>query len=266
MEIRLLGAHNLESRGTRHTCLLIDGVLGIDAGSVASALTRDEQRRVAALLLTHRHFDHLRDIPTVGLATLGEPTPVDLYGLPETLSALHAHIFNGDLYPDLTQGLNGGPAKFTLRPIEPSVALTVLGYQVKPVPMRHGEAPSVGYIVRSPSGGCVAYTGDTNGDLLPLLQDPLAPGVLFVDVTFPDRLAWRAEVSAHLTPSSLRDRLLAAREAGARLPRVVPVHVDLETASEVALELAAVGAELGMDLTPGREDTTLVEGQGADAA
>ena len=260
MQIRLLGAHNLESRGTRHTCLLIDGVLAIDAGSVASALTWEEQRRVAALLLTHRHFDHLRDIPTVGLATLGEPTPVELYGLPETLDALHTHILNGDVYPDLTQGLNGGAAKFALRPIEPFATLTVLGYRVKPVSMSHGEAPAVGYIVRSPSGGCVAYTGDTNGDLLPLLQDPLAPGVLFVDVTFPDRLTWRAEASAHLTPSSLRDRLLAARDVGVRLPRVVPVHLDLETEGEVAHDLAVVGAELGIDLTPGREDMTLVEG------
>jgi ribonuclease BN (tRNA processing enzyme) len=260
MEIRLLGTHNLASRGTGHTCFLIDGVLGIDAGSVASALTWEEQQRVAAILLTHRHFDHLRDIPTVGLATLGAPTQIQLYGLPETLDALHAHILNGDVYPDLTLGLNGSPARFSLHNIERSVTFQVLGYQVKPVPMQHGGAPAVGYIVRSPTGGCVAYTGDTSGDLLPMLQDALAPGVLFVDVTFPDRLAARAEASGHLTPSSLRSRLLTARDAGARLPSLVPVHLDLETADEVTAELAALGAELGIDLTPGSEDVTIVVG------
>ena len=65
MEIRVLGAHMLESRDTRHTCFLIDNVMALDAGSLASALTVSEQAKVAAVLLTHRHFDHIRDLPTL---------------------------------------------------------------------------------------------------------------------------------------------------------------------------------------------------------
>ena len=100
MEIRLLGAHNLESRDARHTCFLVDGVLGLDAGSLVSALSSSEQAEVRALLITHRHFDHTRDIPTLGLATLDDPRHIDVYGLTETLDGIHTHLLDGDVYPD----------------------------------------------------------------------------------------------------------------------------------------------------------------------
>ena len=35
MQVRVLGAHNLETNETHHTCFLVDGVLAIDAGSIA---------------------------------------------------------------------------------------------------------------------------------------------------------------------------------------------------------------------------------------
>ena len=37
MEIRVLGAHMLESRDTRHTCFLIDNIMALDAGSLAAS-------------------------------------------------------------------------------------------------------------------------------------------------------------------------------------------------------------------------------------
>ena len=44
MQVRVLGAHNLETIETHHTCFLVDGVLAIDAGSLVSTLGADEQR------------------------------------------------------------------------------------------------------------------------------------------------------------------------------------------------------------------------------
>ena len=81
MRVRVLGAHNLEAAGARHTCFLIDGVLAVDAGSLASSLTLEEQGGIRALLITHQHFDHVRDLPTLGLTTLDDGKTIDLYGL-----------------------------------------------------------------------------------------------------------------------------------------------------------------------------------------
>ncbi len=252
MEIRLLGAHNLESRDARHTCFLVDGFLGIDVGSLASALSSSEQAEVRALLITHRHFDHTRDIPTLGLATLDDPRHIDVYSLPETLDGVHTHLLDGDVYPDLTQGLNGEPPKYKFHPIKPWESITVLGYEVKPIPMPHA-VPCVGYIVKSDSGDCMAYTGDTGGDLRLFFRDSLSPQVVFVDVTYPNRLEWRAKLTGHLTPGLLRLQILEALKENITLPRIVPVHINLADSEEVAEELKAVTADLGIDLEPGYE-------------
>ena len=62
MEIRILGAHNVESANTRLTSLLVDGVLAVDAGALTSSLTFAEQEKVSSILLTHCHYDHVRDV------------------------------------------------------------------------------------------------------------------------------------------------------------------------------------------------------------
>ena len=253
METRLLGAHNLESRDARHTCFLVDGVLGLDAGSLASALSSSEQAEVRALLLTHHHFDHTRDIPTLGLATLDDARPIDVYGLAETLEGVHTHLLDGDVYPDLTQGLNGEPPKYRFHTVKPWTPLRVLAYEVKPVPVAHA-VPGTGYIVKSDTGDCIAYTGDNGGDLRPFFQDSFAPQVLFVDVTFPNRLEQRARASGHLTPGLLGHQLQEALRDNVGLPRIVPVHVSLTYWEEVAEDLKSVTTELGVDLTPGYED------------
>ena len=253
MEIRLLGAHNLESRNTRHTCFLVDGVLGLDVGSRVSALDSSEQAKVRALLITHQHFDHTQDIPTLGLATLDDSQPIDVYALSETLEGVHTHLLDGDVYPDMTQGLNGAPPKYRFHPVKPSVPFRVLTYEVKPISVAH-TVPAVGFIVKSDSGSCIAYTGDTGGDLRPFFQDELAPQVVFADVTFPNRLEQRAKVTGHLTPALLRHQLLEALKNNERLPRIVPVHISLVHRDEVALELKSLSSELGVDLMPGYED------------
>ena len=253
MEVRVLGAHNLETPSTRHTCFLIDGVLAVDAGSLVTSLTYDEQTQIQGLVITHHHFDHTRDIPTLGLNRRDAPGVVDVYGLGETLHGVRTHLMDGDVYPDLTQDLSDSPAKYALQPVPPHVEFDVIGYSLKPVPVPH-PVPAVGYVVTAESGEAVAFSGDTGGNLLPFLQDVSAPSVLFVDVTFPNELRELADLTGHLTPGSLREQLEEALEVGIRLPRIVPVHRSLNHADQVVRELVALQSELGIDLIPGYED------------
>jgi ribonuclease BN (tRNA processing enzyme) len=256
LKVRVLGAHKLESRHARHTCFLIDGVLGLDAGSLASSLDAAEQGRVQVVLLTHQHFDHIRDLPTLGLSTMGDGRTIDLYGLPETHQALHGHLLNRDLYPDLTEPLGPEPPKFKLRSVEPKKGFTAIDYSVSPIAVPHA-VPNVGYVVRANSGGAVAYTGDTDGDISDFFKDDLAADVVFVEVTFPNRLEEQARITKHMTPAGLRSHLAGALKAGLQVPKMVAVHISLEYQDEIMEQIASVAEELSIDLIPGYEDMEL---------
>ena len=248
----MLGAHMLESRDTRHTCFLIDSAMAVDAGSLASALTASEQAQVGVLLLTHGHFDHIRDLPTLGLATLDIPKAIDVYGLPETLDAIHEHLLNWSIYPDLTGEMNGQPAKYKFKGVAANEPFRLPGYQVKPIPMDH-PVPCVGFIVKSDSGACAAFSGDTQGALMGFFQDSLSPEVLFVDVTFPNRMLPMAQLTGHQTPWMLREQLVKALAANLEPPRIIAVHLAPDHREQVAVELAELAAELGVNLAAADE-------------
>ena len=95
MEIRFLGVHNLESADTKLVSILVDGILAIDAGSITSTLTFEEQQKLEAILLTHRHFDHIRDLATLGLSNTLSSIPwgtKKLYSIASVFEALQSHI------------------------------------------------------------------------------------------------------------------------------------------------------------------------------
>lgn len=256
MKVRVIGAHNLETRHSRHTCFLVDEVLALDAGSLASALSQDEYLKIRALLLTHGHFDHCRDVPTLGLATLEDPRSIDVYALSDTLESVRAHFLDGNVHPDLTSALFDAAAKYRFHPVVPSLPFQVLRYDVKAIPALH-PVPAVGYIIWSADGSSMAYTGDTGGNLLPFLQEPHVPEVLFVDVTFPNRLEERAKRTGHLTPTLLARGLRQALDLALRLPRIVPVHLGLQYEAELVAELSAEARLLGIELKPAHEDMLL---------
>lgn len=253
MQIRILGAHNLETRNTRHTCFLIDGRIAVDAGSLASALTPGELLGVTHLLLTHGHFDHARDIPTIALATLGRAQPLTILSQQATLDSVRAHFLDGVVYPDLTRPLDQAAATARFHAVTAGHEVTCAGYLATPVPAFH-PVPSVGFIVRAPNGRVVAFSGDTGGSLQHLFADPSAPSTLFVDMTFPDRLAPRALASGHLTPARLHQEIAQALRRSVRLPTIVAVHLNLGDDDEITRELDTVRRDTGADIIVAREE------------
>lgn len=252
MRIRVLGAHNLETPHTRHTCFLVNDRVAIDAGSLMTSLSSDEKDSLEAVLLTHRHFDHLRDLPTLGLATQDNGSTVSLYGLTETLDALSSHLMDGLLYPNFTQRPSLERPKYRLNPVTSGQVFTVAGLEAKAIAMPHG-VPAVGFILRS-ARGAVAFTGDTGGGLAPLLMDPFKPSLLFTEVTFSSKEEDRARSAGHLTPSLLQRELEAVLGEGVSIPKIVIVHMDQKHQEAITRELAELSAELGVEITPATED------------
>ena len=257
MRLRILGNHNIETRDSRHTCFLADGRLAIDAGSLASGLTGGEIHQLEAVLLTHSHFDHVRDIPSIGLAMLHQERPVEIWGLEETLGAIQRHLLNGTIYPNFVERLGNNGPSVILKPVVPNRTFRVLTYDVLAIPVEH-PVPCVGFIIKADDGGCIGYTGDTGGCLLPFLDASLLPEILCIDLSFPNRFGQLARTTGHLTPDLLGRELMAARSKGLDLPRLVAVHRTLDHEAEVLEDLTRLVRELNIDLIPGTEGQELV--------
>jgi len=119
MRIRILGAHSTEAKGQMMVSLLIDGTLALDAGGLTSSLSLPEQQKVRAILLTHHHFDHTRDLVTLGANGAAFPNPVDVYALSQTLDIVNSCLLDGKMYADFSKWPSKDKPFLRLNVIEP---------------------------------------------------------------------------------------------------------------------------------------------------
>ena len=241
MIIRFLGTHSAESRNTRFVSFLIDEVLAVDAGSLASELTFPEQERIRAILLSHGHYDHIRGVPAFAFNNSTRITRV--YASPSTLQILSTHLIDGVIYPKFDDSNHySGSAVLELRPIEAFRPEDVEGYRVLAVPVNH-PIETVGFEITSADGKSIFYTGDT-GPGLSSLWTYVSPQLLITDTTFPNRLKDVAEDSGHLCPEMLKRELIEFNRIKGYTPRVILIHLNPQFESEIAGEVERVAGEL----------------------
>ena len=250
MKIRLLGAHNCESSEARLVSLLIDDMLAIDAGALTSGLSFEAQQKIEAILLTHHHYDHVRDIPAIAQNLFLRQTTIDIYSAPPAYDAVVRHLLNEEIYPDFRKKPRQKPTlKFTV--IEPGEPFKIEGYSILAVPVKHG-IPTVGYQVTSAEGKAIFYTSDTGPGLASCWQS-VSPQLLIIEVTASDKFTEWAAGGGHLTPSLLEQELTSFRELNGYLPEVVTVHMSPYLEKEIAAEIAALGKTLDCSITLGYE-------------
>jgi phosphoribosyl 1,2-cyclic phosphodiesterase len=150
MKIRLLGAHKIETKETRCSCLLIDDILAIDAGGLTSRLSLKAQQKIEALLVTHRHYDHVKDVPALAMNFFILGNTLELYTIPSVCDDLAKYLLDGVLYPDFRVVPPGKPA-LKCNVVTPGREVSVSGYTILPVSVNHA-IPCVGYQVTSAAG------------------------------------------------------------------------------------------------------------------
>jgi len=246
MDIQVLGAHNCESQNSKLISLLVDDVLAIDAGGLTSSLSFQAQQKLKAILLTHQHYDHIRDVPAIAMNFYLSGTTIDIYATQPVYDALTAYLLNGKLYPNFLEKPQQNPTvKFTL--IEPHKTEQIGGYGILAVSVSHA-VPTVGYQITSPEGRVVFYSGDT-GPGLAGCWEYVSPQLLIAEVTASDRYEEFAKESGHLTPGLLKQELISFRELKGYLPRVVVVHMNPGLEKEIATEIATVAEALDNSIT-----------------
>jgi ribonuclease BN (tRNA processing enzyme) len=249
MQIRLLGVHQGESKTTKFISIVVDEILAIDAGSLTSGLTFEEQKRLASILVTHCHYDHIKDIPMLAFNMMHN-SQIMIYCLADTREALEAHIMNQSIWPKMYDIPRPEAPSIRFREVEAGHTFGVEGYTVLPVAMNH-PVPTVGYWVRR-NGKSLFFTSDTGGDCHEAWLQ-VKPDLIICESTLPDRLMRDADAYGHLTPAKIGRELADFRAIHGYLPRVIVVHIDPRHEVEVRREIEALAVAMDAPIEVGYE-------------
>jgi ribonuclease J len=128
-----------------------DPMLGIDIVIPDFSYLQERRDKLAALILTHGHEDHIGAAPFF-LKEFAAP----VYGTPLTLALLREKLREHRL-------LNGAD----LREIHPAEALTLGPFEFEFIRVCHSIVDGVGFVVHTPQG-CLAHSGDFKIDQTPV--------------------------------------------------------------------------------------------------
>jgi 3',5'-cyclic-nucleotide phosphodiesterase len=251
MELRVLGCHGGETPKHKTSSFLLDGRVAIDAGAVTSMLTLEEQHRIEAVLVSHAHLDHVRDLATLAdnRCQQGGPT-LEIAAIPETIAVLKKHFFNDLLWPDFSKIPTPKGQTISFRELTPEKTESIAGVNVTPVLVTH-TIDACGFVVETASGGAIGYSGDTGPTdrfWEVLGKHPDLRGLL-MEISFPNDQHWLAKASGHHTAETLAkdlEKLHGHKDLPVLLYHIKPVferHVEKEIARihDRTLEICRLG-------------------------
>ncbi len=231
------------------TTLLVNDTVAIDAGSLGLYGTPTDQARVRHVFLTHAHLDHTATLPIFleNVSDESDDCPT-VHATRAVLDVVRRHILNDRLFPDFVRLSRDGPPLVRLKPLTPGRPVAADGLTVTAVEVDH-IVPTVGYLIDD-GAASVAFVTDTapSDAIWAAMRDTPNLRAVFLELTFPESMAWLAGVAKHLTPS------LFAEELG-KLPPDIPVyaiHLKARFHDLLLFELDDLGLKNVSVLEPGR--------------
>jgi len=220
--------------------MLLDEQIALDAGSLTKRLTLQQQLNLKGVLLTHQHYDHMRDLPALAMNCFLNNGAVNIYGSQAVHSALESHLLNNEIY---SRFLNSPALHFTA--VQPPTTFSIGDYTILPIAVNHA-VPTQGYHVKILQRS-IFYTGDTGPGLNECWQQ-IQPELLITEVTSPNRFSDFGRAKGHLTPILLQKELQAFHTLHGYTPRVITVHMNPSVESEIAAELKMVSTTLSCEI------------------
>ncbi|MEO7338485.1 MAG: 3',5'-cyclic-nucleotide phosphodiesterase, partial [Caldimonas sp.] len=147
MIIKVLGCSGAIAAGCWTTAFLIDDDVLIDAGTGVGDLTLEQLARIEHIVLSHSHLDHIVSIPLLADSVMHArrgSEPIQIHALPQTITALRDHIFNGVIWPDFTRLPSAEQPMLELVPFAVSDVLTLGHKRIEVLSAAH-SVPAVGF-------------------------------------------------------------------------------------------------------------------------
>ncbi len=251
LKIRVLGSYGSRIPGHHTSSLLINDGLLLDAGTVTSALSLEQQLGIDDVLLTHAHLDHMVDLAFLAdnVLTL-RSSPVRVWAPQPVLDTVGRHLFNDEVWPDFTRLPSPEAPAIRLNPLLPDRETEIQGLKVRWVRTRHSVF-SAGYCL-SDGAAAVLFSGDTAATQELWQMGSGVPGLraAFIETSFPNRLAELAKASGHLTPSGLKQELQKL-DCGSMPIKIL--HMKPQFLDEIIQELNHLGDDRLQILRGGEE-------------
>jgi ribonuclease BN (tRNA processing enzyme) len=208
MDIEVLGSFGGQSDGCRTTCLLLEGTVALDAGSLSQALPVERQQQVQSIVLSHSHMDHTTSLPFFVENVFGKlRDAVDVYASPATIYAVRKHLFNNDVWPDFTRIPNHLLPALRFHELEDERPFTIDGVQFTPFEVEH-LVPTFGFLIEK-DGTSFLWSSDTGPTkrLWEIANRTENLAAIGLEVSFDNALQPIADLSLHLTPRTVASEL-----------------------------------------------------------
>lgn len=208
MRLRVIGCHGGETPKHRTSAFVLDDRLAIDAGSLTSGLDLRMQTKLEAVLVSHAHLDHIRDLATIADNRAQQGcAPLLVCGTRATLGVLKRHFFNGLLWPDFAAIPSKASPTIRYVPLALERRVVIAGYGVRPVAVSH-TIDTCAFVVDD-GKRALGYSGDTGPTdrfWEVLAKEPKLKALL-MEVSFPNEQQRLADMSGHHTPQTLVEDL-----------------------------------------------------------
>lgn len=239
MQIRVLGCHGSQTPGCSTTSFLLNGNTLVDAGTITSLLTIEEQLKINYVLITHAHLDHVRDIMFLAdnICYLQKDRPFIVIATRNIIDTIKTYLFNNIIWPDFSLLPTPENPVLKFETIKPGEKITLDTMEVTAVLVNH-VIETVSYVIESNEGSLVIIgdTGPTE-EVWNVANNIRNLKAVFVETSLPNSMQEIADMTGHLTASGLEEEL---KKLNTHNPQIYLYHMKLHYRDSIESEIATI--------------------------